>query len=353
MSDELATTRREVIAAELDKLETQDVSTPEPVAEPQEAPQAEAAPEEKPSRTAGRARDEKGRLLPGKVEKPVAEAAPVVEQPAPVVEKIPRPSSWKKDYWNHWEKLDPSVAKYINEREQQFSSGVSTYKQEAERAKEYIEAVTPFLPELQQHGIKPTDWIRSLGQAHRTMALGQPHEKLAMFQKLAQDYGIPLQNVVQGQVTPDMQYYSALQEQVRQLQGQFQNYQQMSERQQQATIESELAAFAAKNEHFESVRETMSGLLSAGLAQDLQSAYDAALRLPKHSDLFDAMQQQQSEAEARRKAEEAKAVAARARAKVTSVKSATPTGAEGNNGKRDRRQIIAEAAEQYLGGGRV
>ena len=111
---------------------------------------------------------------------------------------------------------------------------------------------------------------------------------------------------------------------------------------------------AAKHEHFDSVRETMSGLLSAGLAQDLQSAYDAALALPQHSDLRQAMQQQQREEEERKKAAGAAAIASRARGKVISTKSATPSGAMVNNGaKKDRRAILAEAFDSVIGDGRV
>lgn len=358
MSDEQATTRRDVIAAELDKLEETPVETPVEAPEtPTEAPTE--SPVEKPGRTANRLRDEHGRLLPGKkdaepqVTKPEKPADPIVAPAVAAPERPQRPSSWKKDYWEHWDKLDPAVAKYIHEREQQYSTGVSTYKQEADRAKEFMNAVNPFLPELQQHGIPPTQWIRSLGEAHRTLALGSPQQKLQMFQRLANDYGVTLPSVQQGQPDQIMQYLSPLQEQVRQLQGQITNYQQNTERQQQAAIEADIQKFRESHEHFDTVRETMSGLLSAGLAQDLQSAYEAALRLPAHAEIFDAMQQQQREAEERKKAEEALATASRARAKVTSVKSATPTGPVGGNSKRDRRQVIAEAVEAHLGGGRV
>jgi hypothetical protein len=361
MDDNQPTTRRDVLSAEFDKLETE----PAPVVEAEPAP-VEAAPVEEPpkaGRTANRLRDEHGRLLPGKKEdsapvevKPVAAPATAQAQPAPAAEPIrpQRPSSWKKDYWEHWDKLDPKVADYILQREQQFSSGVSTYKQEADRAKELREALAPFEQDFQKAGVSPAIGVAKLANAHRELVNSAPEQRIQIFQRLAQEYGVPLQAVQSGQVDPVMQYFMPVQEQIRQLQGQFQTYQQQIEQQQQTAIQTELQSFAAQHEHFDSVRETMSGLLSAGLAQDLQSAYDAALALPQHSEIRQAMQQQQSAEESHRKAAEAAAIASRARGKVTSIKSANPSGTVVTNGaKKDRRAILSEAFDTAIGDGRV
>src|SRR3990167_10909003 len=101
---------------------------------------------------AERLRDEKGRFAEGKAEgKAEVKPVPQAQTPVPAVAKVPRPSSWKKDYWEHWDKLDPSVAAYINQRESEYAKGVSTYKQEWDSAKPLLDAVAPFLPTLQAH----------------------------------------------------------------------------------------------------------------------------------------------------------------------------------------------------------
>lgn len=72
------TTLREEISAVVDAVETRDTAGTAAPDKVKEAPQKEAAAapekaEEQPKgagRTAGRARDENGRLLPGKAEKP-------------------------------------------------------------------------------------------------------------------------------------------------------------------------------------------------------------------------------------------------------------------------------------------
>lgn len=336
------TTLRDALSNALDAQEEADTTsttqTPEVTTENVTTDQAKE----------GRARDEVGRFkATEKQAEPTTTTAPVV---APVVERK-APTSWKKEYWDAYQKLDPQVADYITQREQQFANGVSTYKQEADRAKEVFEAIAPFQQDLQAHGISAKDWIGQLGTAHQTLVRGSPEQKLAMFQRLAQDYGIPLQNIQSGQVDPLMQYLSPLQEQVRSLQGQLTGWQQQQRDQEQQGIMSEISAFSVNNEHFEAVRETMAGLLQAGLATDLKSAYDKAIRM--NDDLWQASQQQQAaEAEKqRREAEQAKVN--KARANAVSVRSATPIGTMTSGGKKDLRSALSEAVDAHLGGARV
>ena len=117
---------RDTIEAAVNTVETQaeTPATPdkvEPVAASVETQKVEAVetPEQKAGRTAGRARDEHGRLMPGKAEKPVEAIA---EKPAePQKQRPPRPSSWKKEMWDHYDKLDPQVAEYVHQREAEFA----------------------------------------------------------------------------------------------------------------------------------------------------------------------------------------------------------------------------------------
>src|SRR3990167_7085981 len=117
---------------------------------------------------------------------PQAEAA--LPQAAPSKPRPARPSSWKKEYWEHWDKLDPALAEYLHTRESQYASGVSTYKAEAEAAKPLMEAMQQFIPELKQHNIEPTRWITELGHVHRMLALGTPAQKLQTLNTVLRAY---------------------------------------------------------------------------------------------------------------------------------------------------------------------
>lgn len=341
--EEAGTTLREQLSEALDSHESNDVAVETPVVETPtlETPAVPEVPE-KPGRTAGRARDEHGKLLPGPAVRPEPET------PAP---RPARPSSWKKEMWDHWEKLDPNVAAYINQREQEAARGVSTYKQEWDQAKPLLDAIAPFQPLLQQHNIQPDAWIRNLGTAHQKLALGTPQEKLQMFAKLAQDYGVSLQSLGVEQGTADqLHYMSPVFERINQLEGRLQTWQSQQEQQAQASIQTEIQKFAATHPHYETVRSTMAGLLQSNVAQDLDSAYEKAIRL--HDDIWQQEQESKAQAEAAKKLEQTKQAVSKAKANATSPRSATPSGnttqAKGAKGLRDSLEEAFDEASSRV-----
>ena len=150
-----------------------------------EAPAEEVTPEEAPSENTEVA----------------AEAETTEEEPEPTPE-TPRPTTWKKEYLPLWEKLDKGEAlssdeakkflAYTTQRESEYKKGVSAYKAEADNARSLTEAIAPFVPELQQNGIHPAAWINNLGRAHMILSKAPYEQKMQVFQRLAQDYGIDL-----------------------------------------------------------------------------------------------------------------------------------------------------------------
>jgi hypothetical protein len=392
----MAESLRDQLAANFDKITTVDaledtaapaapvVDTPVPAVPPSsriaEAPKPAAAKPAAPVTDDDRPRGPDGKFIPKEdapAKEPVQTAAKIHKAPAPgspqaeaALSQAPalpakprpqRPSSWKKEYWEHWDKLDPALAEYLHTRESQYASGVSAYKAEAETAKPIMEAIQPFLPELKQHNLEPTRWITELGHIHRTLALGAPAQKLQTLARVAQAYGVPLQALYDQQA---QQQYLA--------QGQFQ--QPLPPPPQQAMLtradaerlfqeqfvqidaDRDLQRFAAdaeKHPHYEELRETMSGLLQADLAEDLESAYQAALRHPRHSDLWNAIQQQDRAAqEEQRKAAEAQRVL-KAKGKAVSPQSATPSGPGSEDKPKGLRSNIESAFDAVVGGARV
>lgn len=312
---------------------------------PVETPQATetAVPEgETAEQKAERLRDEKGRFAPGKAE------APKVEAKAPEVPVAParpaRPSSWKKDYWEHWDKLDPKLAAYIHQREQEYAQGVSTYKSEADHAKPLVEAIAPFLSDMQRHNVQPAQLVGTLLNAHRTLALGSPQQKLQMFQKLANDYGVPLQ-APQG--NDDLRHFNPVYERISQLEGQLHSWQNQQQQQQQQQIQSEIEKFAASHPHYEQVRGTMAGLLQSNLAEDLTQAYDKAIRM--HDDIWEKEVEAKAKADLAKKAEQARNAVKEARANTVSVRSSTPSGAANQSSAKGVRALLEEALEDHAG----
>lgn len=327
-------------------------------AAPSAAPVAESAPAQ-PAKAEGQPRREDGTFAPKGKDSPAAPAAAAqpkaTSAPAPQAgaagEPKRRPSAWKKELEAHWPALAPEVQAEILRREDDYAKGVSTYKQEWDRARPVLDALGPFMPDLERHRIPPAQFIANLGAAHRTLALGSPQEKLAMFSRLAQEYQVPLQQLfVQGhdgqiylqpQAAPQPQ--GLTEDRVAQL---------VQERLAEQSTTQEVSQFqAAKDDagnprypHFESVRETMAALLQAGLAQDLAGAYDAALRHPRHAEIFDELQRQQREASEKAAAEERARQAGAARRKAISPTSATPTASAvaAAGGKKGLRAQLEE-----------
>ena len=274
----------------------------------------------------------------GKFAAAVKEVAPVEAIAEPIEAIKPnRPSTWKKEYWEKYDTLDPDLQGYINQRENEYKTGVSTYRAEAEKARQLNEAIAPFLPALQQNNIEPTAWIKNLGSAHQTLALGSPSQKYEMFQRLARDYGIDLsgngQSIEQPPADQQTQWLTQQVNALSQNWDSFQNKQQVSEQQ---VLQSEISTFADKNPHFETVRDTMAGLLQAGMAQDLQTAYDKAIRLND-----DVWQQEQTRS-TNTGIQAQVAAAAKAKTLAISPKSATPSGGKTSDGKGLREQLRAQ-----------
>lgn len=313
-----------------------------------------------------RARDEQGRFT--KAEKTegqdkTAASPPAVtaEVPAPEPSVPKPPSSWKKDLWPVWEALHkgqitPEQAKalvdYIPQREQQFATGVSTYKNIADSAKPLMDAVAPYQADLDRHGLKAPDMVGRLMHAHRTLALGSPQEKLELFGKLANDYGIPLRAFFDQEL--QQRYLATPHTPAPQPQPDVQTliHQALEQRELQQTIQS-IEKDTQNYPFFQYVRSTMAQLLETNEATDLNDAYHKALERPEHAALVSAMQNSNAQAEAQRQAEAKRVAAGVARSNAVSPKSATPMGTASANGKGTVRDALTAAIEQHRTSARV
>lgn len=341
--------------------ETPAVVTPPVVEKPAAAAPAETE-EQKLGRTAGRPRDEHGRLLPGKPEKPAVQpiTPAIAAAPAePAKPKTPPPSSWNKDHWEAWDKIaaeNPTLAAYLTQREGEFKTGVSTYKQEYESVKPLVDAMEPLLPVLRQYNIPPAQWITNMGHAHHSLVFGTPQQKLQMFAKLAQDYGVPLQALYDPQVQQQFLMQQTMQPQPPAQQPDVKAL--VQEQLTEVFAKQDLDQFQAAKDasgnalypHYETVRNTMAQLLEAGAAQDLKSAYEKAIRL--HDDIWD-KEQAAKHAAAQKAAQEAQAKqVAQAKAAAVSTKTATPAG-DTPKATKGIRAAVESAVEAVTAGGRV
>jgi hypothetical protein len=332
-------------------VETHDVEEPQTEA----APLAEAlettpsAPAETAAETAQRERDERGRFAPKSEVTAVVPTEPTKALPAvPAVERPPRPSSWKKDYWDDWDKLDPKVAKYVTQREQEYANGVSTYKQEAERAREIFDVIAPYQQLIEKEGGTPARAVQQLLNTAALLRTSDPQTKANLLLQVAQQYGVPLEYMLNGQQQAPAQVdpqTAWLREQVQQLQGWKDNFVSTQEQAVQSQINQEIEDFKQDKPHFEAVRKRMAGLLRAGLADDLNSAYTAAVRMDDN--LFEQTLQERTTNSARQQH------VAKAKAAAVSVKSSTPSAMTTPSTAKGLRAQLEEVFDASTGGGRV
>jgi pantothenate kinase-related protein Tda10 len=308
-------------------------------------------------------RNEKGQFASRKDEEPIEEAPQAqddntqVEAQEPTEQeyqpKVARPTTWKKEYLPLWDKLDrgenlsPDEARkmleYSTQRESEYKKGVSAYKAEADNARALTEAIAPFIPELQKNNIHPAAWVNNLGRAHMILSQAPYQQKVELFNKLAQDYGIDLNSAYSGENTTQYRdpQSDALRQQIDYLNQQVQQVASWREQQEQGVLMNEIQRFSSdvdKHPHFEAVREQMAQLLENGLAQDLETAYAKAVRL--NDDVWQA-EQNKLLSQATSQASQAQRVA-KAKAAAVSPKSVTPNLSAQASDKKDRRSILAE-----------
>jgi hypothetical protein len=275
------------------------------------------------------------------------EAQEAVEEAKPVS----RPSTWKKEYVQIWDKMEKGeqiskedftkFAEYANQRESEYKKGVSTYKAEADRARGYEEAIAPFIPELQAQNISPAAWINNLGRAHMILSKAPHDQKVQMFQRLAQDYGIQLNGESVAPIQQDA-YTQQLMNQLNMVNQEVSSIKSRFAQEENQRLTNEIEKYRSNVEsfpHFDVVREEMAQLLELGKAQDLETAYKKAVRM--NDDVWE-LEQERLLNSAKQQASKAQQVA-KAKAAAVSPKSVTPSGKVAEPGdKKDRRSILAE-----------
>ena len=367
---DMQTTLRDALSASIDAAEQGALNQPQDAPEVQDVQPVDVQVEQPVEATNdGRPRDEQGRFAPKQKEaqpeqqpieaQPVAPEAVVQAQP-----EIQRPTTWKKEYLPIWDKISTGaqltadeakkLAAYSVQREREYATGVSTYRQEAQNAKHLTEALMPFVPVMQKQNINPVDFIKNLGTTYAFLVEGNPQQKLQAFAKLAQDAGVPLHAITQTQGNQLDPVVPQLMQEIQNLKSQVGGVASWREQQEQREIQQQIAKFEGNPvdyPHFQMVRGTMGRLLETGLAQDLDTAYAKAVRM--HDDLHqEEMTRQAPPSQPVAPVKDKAAAAAEAKAKAVSVKSVTPTGSAKPVDAKDLRSTL-ENSFSSLTSGRV
>jgi len=260
----------------------------------------------------------------------VEEETDEVEAQAKTIEP---PRSWKPEYKEVWDKIDPKVQGYIDQRESEMSRGYEQLKPRIELANKVEEVVQPYVKTMRELNIDTPTAIKGLLEADDLLRNGSREEKEYYFARLAENYGINLNSVGQQAQPVDQNMYS-LKNEVNSVRNEINTFKeqqkQHADQLEEQRLISEIDQFRGTKKDFDIFREDMAWMLQNNQAADLSEAYDKAKG--KYDSYFSSRQAQE-------RASIDKA-AKTARSAAVSVKTSTP-GVVASKGK-DRRSLIAE-----------
>ena len=189
----------------------------------------------------------------------------------------PAPRTWRAEAAAEWDKLSPTVQAEILKREEDVFKGIESYKADANFGKMMATAVKPFASVMQQYGVNPAQQVNALLNAHYTLALGSPAEKMAILNRMITDYKIDV-NAEAPYVDPEVK---ALREELRTLKSSVQGVNQQREAEVRNGLMQQIETFSKDPAHadFDLVANDIAALLQSGRADSLQAAYDQAIWL--------------------------------------------------------------------------
>ena len=211
-----------------------------------------------------------------------------VEEKAPVLEALTAPKHWPKEEQEIFNTWDANVQHQVMDRykamEGDYTKKTQALAKYKKRNESLDEIYGPFRDDFQRAGMDEVAATRQLLAAHKYLR-EDPQQALKW---LAQSYGVDLKAVNDDTAIED-EYadpqMKAMQQQIAQLQGTINNQQQQAQNMQKQEVQAMIDNFQTakdadgnlKHPHFDVVQNQMSGLISSGVAKDIESAYEMAV----------------------------------------------------------------------------
>jgi len=278
-------------------------------------------------------------------EQPGATAEPS-PAPAPTDPLLSAPKTWKADAAAQWAALPEGIRAEIHRREENMFAGIEQYKQDAGLGRQFIQSIQQYIPTLQQYGIDPFQQVRSLMEAHHTLALGSPQQKAAMLRRLDHDYKLGIFDQAGQQLeAPFLDPAVAnLQSQLQDVNSRLENRERQEAAARQSSARTAVEAFASdpKNQYFDECSNEIAMLVQQALP--LADAYERAIWLnpgTRAKEIARLNAAQVASAEAERKANAAKAAAGTAGKPRASAKPSGPAAAVGSLDETLAEQLAA------------
>lgn len=225
-------------------------------------------------------RDENGRFKPREAAEPVAEAAaetPEGEESEFRWTHTRPPSSWTSKAREDWALIPEHLQKEITRREEAAHLGARKLQETYAGPRALLEAVKPLVVEVSQAGVNPIEHIRSLMLTERVLRTADLPTKFKTLLTMADQFGIPLRQVVNQSVGEEVLKAPSQQESLHpEIKRELDEIRAWREEQEQAQLAAYVEDETAGMEFLEDVRMDMADLIERGIASSLQDAYDRA-----------------------------------------------------------------------------
>lgn len=205
---------------------------------------------------------------------PTPQGDPVKDEGSPELSVAPK--SWSKEMAPHFEKLAPEVKTYLAKREEDYTNGISQYKQAADYGHAIANVIAPYHAHIASRGVDVPTALKFLLNADYVLTTQGPQEKANLIVKLINDYKIDRALLGDQPVAKDPSI-EALEKRLAKSEGtltQFQHEQLESNR---TKVQKAVDTFAAnpKNVYFNELSDDIVRLINAGYT--LEDAYEKAV----------------------------------------------------------------------------
>ena len=295
-----------------------------------------------PAELRERERDETGKFTP-KTEAKAPEPQPKAEAPVTEASKpINPPPGWSAESKAAFAALPDHFKNDVIKREKEVSDGFKKYSDDAKKYQEIEQVLSQSRPSYQQHG------IRSDAEAISRLMQWEQHIRSnpsAALVNLARQYGIDLASLAQNPGQSNGQ--DALQQYIQPISQQINSVQSELARIQSERAQMEITQFSKDKPYFERVKTSMGQLIQAGLADNLETAYQKAIGMDP--EIREEIQKAELDKRLSTHTQDAQLRSQQARKAAVSPSTRAPSAAVSVNGKSQHKGVkgsILSAIEQ-------
>lgn len=189
---------------------------------------------------------------------------------------VEAPKSWSKEIAPEFTKLAKPVQEYIKKREEDFTNGISQYKQAADYGNAVHAVIQPYMAHLNSTGADVTTTLKYLLNADYVLTSGPADQKVRLLQEVMKNSGVTREMLGAEPVQKDP-HVLALERQVGEMRGTMSQQQTAAANERRAQIATAVDTFASdpKNVYFAECSDEIVKLINAGYT--LQDAYKTAV----------------------------------------------------------------------------